>query len=210
MQPIEKKIEDPGSFKLPCTIGRLFFLRCLCDLGASINLMPLSVTHKLGYIKFKENKMSLFFADQSMKESVGVLEDLPVVVGSFKVYTDFVILEMEEEPRDPIILGRPFLATTEALVDMKERKIKLQSGNKTLTFDITKKQNDQSEEEDNIEETAIKYPQHCDLAKDMSHKISYYEKSTIKWTNRKMTQEKNRANGSTKEQESNKTQNIQI
>ncbi|KAL0729919.1 hypothetical protein Bca4012_026012 [Brassica carinata] len=134
---IPKKLEDPGCFTLPCAIGPLMFERCLCDLGASVSLMPLSVAKKLGFSQYKKCKLSLVLADRSVKFPIGILEDLPVMVGNCEIPTDFVVLEMDEEARDPLILGRPFLATAGALINVKEGKIDLHLGKEhTLHFDV--------------------------------------------------------------------------
>ncbi|KAL0847898.1 hypothetical protein Bca101_021145 [Brassica carinata] len=87
---ISKKLEDPGCFTLPCAIGPLMFERCLCDLGASVSLMPLSVAKKLGFSQYKKCKLSLVLADRSVKFPIGILEDLPVMVGNCEIPTDFV------------------------------------------------------------------------------------------------------------------------
>jgi len=108
---IPRKLRDPGSFTLPCSVGPLSFSKCLCDLGASISLIPLSVARRLGFSKYKPCGIQLILADRSVRIRHGVLEDLPVKVGSIDNPTDFVILEMDEEPKDPLILGKPFLAT---------------------------------------------------------------------------------------------------
>ncbi|XP_018487321.1 uncharacterized protein LOC108857805 [Raphanus sativus] len=134
---IPKKLEDPGSFTLPCAIGPLMFERCLCDLGASVSLMPLSVAKKLGFSHYKKCKISLVLSDRSVKFPIGILEDLPVMVGNCEIPTDFVVLEMDEEARDPLILGRPFLATAGAIINVKEGKIDLHLGKEhILHFDI--------------------------------------------------------------------------
>lgn len=112
---VPKKLEDPGCFTLPCTLGPMMFEKCLCDLGASVSLMPLSVAKKLGFTQYKKCRLSLVLADRSVKYPVGILEDLPVMVGNCEIPTDFVVLEMGEEAQDPLILGRPFLATAGAI-----------------------------------------------------------------------------------------------
>ncbi|WZZ44734.1 hypothetical protein YC2023_040993 [Brassica napus] len=134
---IPKKLEDPGCFTLPCALGPMVFDRCLCDLGASVSLMPLSVAKKLGFTQYKKCRLSLVLADRSVKYPVGILEDLPVMVGNYEIPTDFVVLEMGEEALDPLILGRPFLATSGAIVNVKEGKIDLHLGKgHILHFDI--------------------------------------------------------------------------
>ncbi|XP_075489567.1 uncharacterized protein LOC142528407 [Primulina tabacum] len=92
-------------------------LPTLCDLGASINLMPLSVFRKLGLGEPKPTRMSLQLADRSVKYPRGVIEDVLVKVDKFIFPVDFVVLDMEEDIEMPLILGRPFLATDKALID---------------------------------------------------------------------------------------------
>ncbi|WZZ34801.1 hypothetical protein YC2023_018202 [Brassica napus] len=134
---VPRKLEDPGSFTLPCAIGPLTFERCLCDLGASVSIMPLSIAKKLGFTQYKKCKISLVLADRSVKLPIGILEDLPVKIGNCEVPTDFVVLEMDEEPRDPLIFGRPFLATAGAMVNVRDGTIDLHLGkDHILHFDI--------------------------------------------------------------------------
>ncbi|KAF8107734.1 hypothetical protein N665_0117s0006 [Sinapis alba] len=115
----------------------MVFERCLCVLGASVSLMPLSIAKKLGFTQYKKCKLSLVLADRSVKIHVGILEDLPVMVGNFDIPIDFVVLEMGEEAKDPLILGRLFLATTGTIVKVREGKIDLHLGKgNILHFDI--------------------------------------------------------------------------
>ncbi|KAL1189293.1 hypothetical protein V5N11_014297 [Cardamine amara subsp. amara] len=113
---VQEKLGDPGSFTLPCALGPLVFRHCLWDLGASISLMPLSVAKRLGFSKYKPNNLSLVLADRSIRLPYGLLEDLPIRIGHVEVPTDFVVLEMDDKPRDPLILGRLFLATAGAMM----------------------------------------------------------------------------------------------
>ncbi|XP_024014871.1 uncharacterized protein LOC112088833 [Eutrema salsugineum] len=133
---VPRKLSDPGSFTLPCALGPLMFAGCLCDLGASVSLVPFSIAKKLGYRVFKPARISLILADKSVRLPVGMLEDLPVKIGGFEVPTDFVVLEMDEEPVDPLILGRPFLATARATIDVRGGIIELQLGKEKLKFDL--------------------------------------------------------------------------
>ncbi|KAG7585645.1 hypothetical protein ISN45_Aa02g009890 [Arabidopsis thaliana x Arabidopsis arenosa] len=102
---------------LPCSLGTLAFSNCLCDLGAFKSLMPLSVAKRLGFSKFKPCNITLILADESIRFPHGLLEDLPIKIGNAEIPTDFIVLEMDEEPKDPLILGRPFLATAGAVID---------------------------------------------------------------------------------------------
>ncbi|CAA7041476.1 unnamed protein product [Microthlaspi erraticum] len=127
---ISDKKEDPGSFTLPCMLGPLSFKNSLCDLGSSVSLMPLSVAKRLGYHKYQACGISLVMADRSIRLPTGMLEDLPLRIGNVEIPTDFIVLEMDEEPTDPLILGRPFLATARAMIDVCEGTIELKH-NKT-------------------------------------------------------------------------------
>jgi len=107
---VQEKLEDPGSFTLPFSIGQLAFINCLCDLGASVSLMPLSVARKLEFTQYKPCDLASILADRSSRKPFGLLKYLPVMINGVEMPTDFVVLEMEAEPKDPLILGRPFLA----------------------------------------------------------------------------------------------------
>ena len=93
--------------------------KALCYLGASINLMPLSMLKRMGGGKVKPTRMSLTLADLSVKYSYGILEDVLVKVDKFMFSADFVILDMEEDAEVPLLQGRPFLATGRALIDVQ-------------------------------------------------------------------------------------------
>ncbi|KAG7572514.1 hypothetical protein ISN44_As09g008770 [Arabidopsis suecica] len=131
-----QKRGDPGSFVLSCTIGEEVFERCLCDLGSSINMMPLSTAKHLGYHSFKPTKISLVLADRSVRRPIGVLLDIPITIGECQIPTDFVVLEVEKEPKDPLILGRPFLSTEGAIIDVPNGKIDLHLGDFVMKFDM--------------------------------------------------------------------------
>ena len=112
------KLKDPGKFTIPCTIGQTEFGKALIDSGASINLMPYSVFQKLGVGEVKPTHVTLQLADRSIKHPKGVLEDVLVKVENLYFPVDFVILEMEEDVEIPLLLGRPFLKTAGALIDV--------------------------------------------------------------------------------------------
>ncbi|KAL5564485.1 hypothetical protein UlMin_027649 [Ulmus minor] len=120
---LPQKLKDPGSFTIPCTIGSCNFDKVLCDLGASINLMPLSVFRKLGLGEVKPTSISLQLADRSVKYPRGVIEDVLIKVDKFIFPADFVVLDMEEDREMPLILGRPFLATGRTLIDVQQGKL---------------------------------------------------------------------------------------
>ena len=128
----------PGSFVLDCNIRNKNFPRSLCDLGSSVNLMPHSVAISLGYDKFKPTKITLVLADRSVRLPEGVLDDVPIRINDCHVPTDFVVLKYRNEPKDPLIFGRPFLATPGAIIDVKEGRICLNIGNIPMTLDMDK------------------------------------------------------------------------
>ncbi|GJS41842.1 reverse transcriptase domain-containing protein [Tanacetum coccineum] len=111
----------PGSFLIPCNFNKAFSCNALADLGASINLMPYSLYAKLSLETLKPTKMSVRLADRSFQYPVGIAENMLVEVGKFTFPADFVILEMEEDSKVPIILGRPFLHTADAVIRVKQK-----------------------------------------------------------------------------------------
>ncbi|CAM8959645.1 unnamed protein product [Rhodiola kirilowii] len=127
-----KKLGDPGSFSIPITIGEIMIKNALCDLGASISLMPYSLCKKLDMGTLNPTSICLRLADRSSRVPKGVLEDVLVKVGKFYIPVDFFVLEMEEDQEIPIILGRPFLKTTSAVINC---------GIDSLEFEVEKKLN---------------------------------------------------------------------
>ncbi|XP_058744345.1 uncharacterized protein LOC131616930 [Vicia villosa] len=108
---IPLKNKDRGSVTISCTIGDRSFKKALIDLGASVSLMPLSIYKRLGIGKVQDTRMTLQFADHSVKRPYGIVEDVLVKIDKFVFPVDFVILEMPEDEEIPIILGKPFLET---------------------------------------------------------------------------------------------------
>ncbi|XP_061371174.1 uncharacterized protein LOC133313779 [Gastrolobium bilobum] len=117
------KLKDRGSFSIPCTIGKVKVDNVLCDLGASINVMPLSMMKKLEITEVKPTKTILQLADRSTKQAYGIIEDILVKVDKFIIPVDFVILDIEEDAIIPMIFGRPFLATSGALIDVPKDEL---------------------------------------------------------------------------------------
>ncbi|GJZ56318.1 reverse transcriptase domain-containing protein [Tanacetum coccineum] len=106
----------------------------LADLGASINLMPLSIWKKLQLSGLTETKMVLELADRTISKPTGVAENVFVRVGKFYFPADFVVLDFIADPRVPLILGRPFLRTAHALIDVYEGEITLRNDDQSLTL----------------------------------------------------------------------------
>ncbi|XP_015949198.1 uncharacterized protein LOC107474121 [Arachis duranensis] len=120
-----EKLQDPWSFVVPCTLGDGFTRTALCDLGASINLLPSSLIKKLGIQEVKHTHICLQLTDGSIKLPSGVVEDMIVKVRPFVFSIDFVVLEMEEHKNASIILGRSFLATRRTLIDVQKGEVTL-------------------------------------------------------------------------------------
>ncbi|KAI3766148.1 hypothetical protein L2E82_16199 [Cichorium intybus] len=136
LNKLPKKMTDPGSLTLPCQFGNLTFSHALADSGASINLMPYSFYSKLDLPEPKPTRMAIHLANKSITYPRGIVEDLLVKVDKFVFPADFVVLDMEEDEQVPIILGRPFLSTARALVDIRESKLTLRVGTDAITFGI--------------------------------------------------------------------------
>ncbi|XP_060968766.1 uncharacterized protein LOC115696762 [Cannabis sativa] len=130
------KLKDPGSFNIPCSIGGSIQTKALCDLGASINLMPLSMFKRLKLGEDKPTTVTLQMPDRSLTHPRGIIEDVLVKVGKFIFPADFLILDMEEDENIPIIFGRPFLATGRALIDVQKGELKLRVQKEEETFKV--------------------------------------------------------------------------
>lgn len=139
------KCKDPGPPTISCRIGDCLIERALLDLGASVNVMPYSVYLQLGLGELKPTTMTLQLADRSMKIPRGIVEDVLIKVDSFYFLVDFVVLDTEPalnaSTQIHVILGRPFLATSNALIKCRSGVMKISFGNMTVElniFDISK------------------------------------------------------------------------
>ncbi|XP_073158913.1 uncharacterized protein [Henckelia pumila] len=134
---LPQKLKDPGIFTIPCIIRGPTVNRELCDLGASINLMPISIFRFLELGVVKPSTITLQLADRSLTPQ-GVVEDVLVKVDKFIFPADFVVLDMKEDQDVPLIFGRPFLATGRALIDVQDGELTLRVGGEAVTFNIYK------------------------------------------------------------------------
>nr|GEW87144.1 hypothetical protein [Tanacetum cinerariifolium] len=141
LKKLPEKLGDPRKFLIPCGFSE-FKCKALADLGASINLMPLSVWKKLGLPKLISTRMTRELANRAICPPAGIARDVFVPVGKFTFPADFVIVDYESDPRVPFILGRPFLRTARALIDVHGEEMILrdelfttthQSGNPTFS-----------------------------------------------------------------------------
>ncbi|XP_074321680.1 uncharacterized protein LOC141658702 [Silene latifolia] len=135
---LTNKLEDSGSLSIPCSIQEVAIKRALCDLGASVSLMPLSIFKRLDLGDLKPTRVSLQLADRSVKFPIGVIEDVPLVVEKLIIPCDFFAMDMPEDYNVPIILGRPCRATGGAMIDVKSGKLSLQVGEDKVEFELTK------------------------------------------------------------------------
>ncbi|GKC98285.1 reverse transcriptase domain-containing protein, partial [Tanacetum coccineum] len=120
LKKLPEKLGNPGRFPIPCDFSELDSYLALADLGASINLMPLSIWKKFQLPGLTEIKMVLELADRTISKPTGVAGNVFVKVGKFYFPADFVVLDFIADPRVPLILGRPFLRTAHALIDVYE------------------------------------------------------------------------------------------
>ncbi|GJU57234.1 hypothetical protein Tco_1235000 [Tanacetum coccineum] len=128
------KEQDPGSFILPFSIWKLDFKNPLADLGAGINIMPFSMYKRLGIGKLEPINMLIEMADNTKCMPKGIVKNLLIKIDKFIFPVDFVILDMVEDIRMPIILGRPLLATAHAQVDIFKKTISLEVGSEKVIF----------------------------------------------------------------------------
>nr|GEV86626.1 reverse transcriptase domain-containing protein [Tanacetum cinerariifolium] len=134
LKKLPEKLGDPGKFLIPCDFPGMEVCHALADLGASINLMPLSIWKKLSLPELTPTRMTLELADRSITHPKGVAEDVFVKVGKFHFPTDFVVVDFEADPRVPLILGRSFLRTGRALIDVYGEEITLRVNEESITF----------------------------------------------------------------------------
>ncbi|GJW69554.1 reverse transcriptase domain-containing protein [Tanacetum coccineum] len=136
LKTFPEKLGDPGRFLIPCDFPELDECLALADLGASINLMPLSVFEKLNLQRLTKTRMILELADRSISTPTGIAEDVFVKVGTFYFPADFVVVDYDADPRVPLILGRPFLRTARALIDVHGEKMTLRHDDQSVTFKV--------------------------------------------------------------------------
>ncbi|GJY81051.1 reverse transcriptase domain-containing protein [Tanacetum coccineum] len=134
MNKVPEKLEDPGKFLIPCALQELDRTSALADSGASINLLPHYIYKKLGLGALKPTRMTLELANDSVTHPTGIAEDVVVRVDGFTFLADFVVVNFEPDLRVPIILGRPFLRTAKALIDLYEETLTLRVGKEELVY----------------------------------------------------------------------------
>nr|GEU43046.1 reverse transcriptase domain-containing protein [Tanacetum cinerariifolium] len=136
LKKLPEKLGDFGKFIIPCDFPRMDVCHALADLVASINLMPLSTWKKISLPKLIPTRMTLELADRSITHPKRVAKDVFVKVRKFHFPTDFVVVDFEADPRVPLILGRCFLRTSRALIDVYREEITLWVNDEAVTFNL--------------------------------------------------------------------------
>ena len=156
------KYKDPGSPTISVNIGGTCIDKALLDLGASVNLLPYSMYKQLGLGELKPTNITLSLADRSVKIPKGIVEDVLVKIDKFYYPVDFVVLDTEPMAEStnqvPIILGRPFLATSNAIINCRNGVMQLTFGNMTLElniFHLSNKDKPSEDEEQKSEEVCL-------------------------------------------------------
>ncbi|GJS57637.1 hypothetical protein Tco_0652421 [Tanacetum coccineum] len=135
---IPRKEKDLGSFTLPCFINDFCFDNALVDLGASVSVMPLSTYLNLGLGELVHTRLTVELADRTVKYPKGIAENILVGIGKFTFLVVFIILDMPEDIRVPLILRRPFLSTARAKIDVYKIKITLRVREEKIIFKSVK------------------------------------------------------------------------
>nr|GFA41493.1 reverse transcriptase domain-containing protein [Tanacetum cinerariifolium] len=136
LKKLPEKLGDPGKFIIPFDFLGMAECLALADLGASINLMPLSVWNKLSLLDLSPTCMTLELADRLISRLAGVAKDVFVKVGTFHFLADFVVVDFDADPRVPLILGRSFFKTGRALIDVFGGELTLRVGKEAITFNL--------------------------------------------------------------------------
>nr|GEU81029.1 DNA-directed DNA polymerase [Tanacetum cinerariifolium] len=136
LNKLPKKIGDPDKFLIPCEFSGMDECLALADLGASINLMPLSVWKELALPELTPTCITLKLADRSVSKPIGIAKDVLFKVGMFHFPADFVVVDFEPDPRVPLILRRCFLKTGHALIDVHKGELTLRIENEAITYNL--------------------------------------------------------------------------
>nr|GFA51773.1 reverse transcriptase domain-containing protein [Tanacetum cinerariifolium] len=136
LKKLLEKLRDLGKFLIPCDFPGMYVCHALADLGARINLMPLSIWKKLSLSELTPTRMTLELADRSITHPKEVAKDVFVKAGKFYFPTDFVVVDFKADPRVPLILGSSFLRTSRALIDVYGEEITLRVNDESVTFNL--------------------------------------------------------------------------
>ncbi|GKF44090.1 reverse transcriptase domain-containing protein [Tanacetum coccineum] len=129
---------NPGNFTLPCTIGSLNFY-AMADLGASVNVIPKSMFKHLKLAQLKKTDMIVEMADMTKRSPIRIVENVLVKIDKFLFPSDFVVMDMLNTHNETMILGRPFLATIHAEIDVFNKEISFEIEGDRVNLDMNKK-----------------------------------------------------------------------
>ena len=149
--------------------------RTLCDSGASINLMPLSVVKRLSLGELTPTSMTLQMANVTLAHPEGVLEDVLIRVGKFIFPMDFVVIDIEEDKQGPLLLGRPFLATGATLINVKKGELTIRVGDEAVHFNLNHSLKQPEFINAECESVEIKIPISSELINDCNFQSSMNE-----------------------------------
>ncbi|XP_074282899.1 uncharacterized protein LOC141607449 [Silene latifolia] len=133
---VPAKLDDSGSFSIPCTVGNQKVDRALCDLGTSVSVIPLTIVKKLDVTNLTRTSIKIKLADRRIKPPIGILKDVMVKIGWLSIPADFMVMDISMGRRSYIIFGRPFLATGGAIVDVQRGSLSFEVGNEKVEFKL--------------------------------------------------------------------------
>ncbi|XP_043811081.1 uncharacterized protein LOC122723329 [Manihot esculenta] len=136
---IAQNCKDKDKFAISCKVGNLEIKKAMCDLGASINVMPLSVYLSLDAGPLKQTGITLQLVDRSIVYPKGVLEDVLIQVEKLIFLADLFVLDMEDDSSSnstDLLLGRPFLSTARTKIDVHEGTLTMEFDGQDVKFNI--------------------------------------------------------------------------
>ncbi|GKC54604.1 MAK10-like protein [Tanacetum coccineum] len=133
---VPAKMEDPGLFTLPCRLGDSKPFDTLADLGSCVNIIPLYLFKKLNIRLLEETDHIFGLADGTKSYPVGIVKDVEVHIGKLKLLNDFYVIDMKKDPETPLLVGRGFLATANAVIDCRMAKIAVGEGITRSVFGV--------------------------------------------------------------------------
>ncbi|GKD03526.1 hypothetical protein Tco_1178500 [Tanacetum coccineum] len=116
-------MKDLGLFTLPCRLRDSKPFDTLADLGSCVNIIPLYLFKKLNIELLEKTDHIFGLADRTKSYPVGIVKDVEVHIGKLKLLNDFYVNDMKKDPETPLLIGRGFLATANAVIDCRMAKI---------------------------------------------------------------------------------------
>ncbi|GKD92975.1 reverse transcriptase [Tanacetum coccineum] len=129
-------MEDPGQFTIPCKLGDSKPFDTLADLGSCVNIIPLYLFKKLNIGLLEETDHIFGLANRTKSYPIGIVKDVQVHIGKLKLLNDFYVIDMKKDPETPLLVGRGFLATANAIIDYRMAKIAVEEGITRSVFGV--------------------------------------------------------------------------